>query len=62
MGFVHVENLTGRCLADKIIEMMKDFGLDGQYLRGQGYDGASSISGKYIYIYIILVLLNLRLF
>ena len=38
---------TGRAIAAKIIEALQGYGLDLNYLRGQAYDGAGNMAGKY---------------
>lgn len=45
LKFIPVSDLTGQGLALTIISELKSIGIDMQYLRGQGYDGASSMSG-----------------
>ena len=45
--FVATTDLTGKGLATLILDNMKNFGIETQYLRGQGYDGAATMSGKY---------------
>lgn len=46
LQFVPVFDVTGKGLAESIIENLVKFGLDVSFLRGQGYDGAASMSGK----------------
>ncbi len=46
LTFSKVVDLTGRGLADEILSILIDAGLDLNYLVGQGYDGASAMSGK----------------
>lgn len=38
-------DLTGKGIANVILTKLKDFGIDIQYIRGQGIDGASTMSG-----------------
>ena len=46
LGFAHCDSGTsGRALAAKIQGNLRDWGLPLQNLRGQGYDGASNMSG-----------------
>lgn len=45
--FVPVESTTGEALAQCILTKLAQLGLDVNYLRGQGYDGASNMSGAY---------------
>jgi hypothetical protein len=47
LQFVPLSDLTGKALADVIIKSLTTFGVDVSYLRGQGYDGASAMSGKF---------------
>lgn len=47
LQFMPLEKLTGEYLASKVLEGLIDSGLDVNYLRGQGYDGASSMSGAF---------------
>lgn len=48
LQFVPVYDLTGKSLATTILKSLEKFGIITQYLRGQGYDGASAMSGKFI--------------
>ena len=46
LDFIHCdEGTTGRALSGKIISSLQDNGLDMNYLRGQGYDGAGNMAG-----------------
>lgn len=47
LQFVPVLSTTGESLATTILSNLQKFGVDLKYLRGQGYDGAASMSGKY---------------
>ena len=47
VGFQPVEDLTGEGIANKILNFVRNLGLDMTYMVGQGYDGASSMSGKF---------------
>ena len=47
LQFVPVYDLTGRNLADVIKKSLNEYGIDLQYLRGQGYDGAAAMSGRF---------------
>lgn len=38
---------TGVAIADKILKALEDYGLDCSFLRGQSYDGAGNMAGKY---------------
>ena len=46
VDFVSVERITGEVLAAKIKEMLVKYKLDLSDCRGQGYDGASNMSGE----------------
>jgi len=37
-----LHNTSGENLANTLLDSLKNFGIDLQYLRGQGYDGARS--------------------
>jgi hypothetical protein len=47
LGLVSVYSTTGFYLSDMIIEKLKTWNLDIKKLRGQGYDGASNMSGRF---------------
>lgn len=47
LQFVPTNDLTGKGIANLILESLQKFGIDTKYLRGQGYDGAATMSGKY---------------
>lgn len=47
MTFIQCEDITGETLANNILNALREWGLDIQNLRGQGYDGASNMSGKF---------------
>ncbi|KAL4143541.1 hypothetical protein QTP88_005860 [Uroleucon formosanum] len=47
LQFVPAVDMTGKGLAKLIIDNLQHFGIDTTYLRGQGYDGAASMSGKF---------------
>ncbi|XP_045463823.1 zinc finger MYM-type protein 1-like [Harmonia axyridis] len=47
LQFVPVSDLTGKNLATVILKSLREFGIDTKYLRGQGYDGAAAIRGKF---------------
>ncbi|KAF0748974.1 52 kDa repressor of the inhibitor of the protein kinase-like, partial [Aphis craccivora] len=44
LNFVPVESTTGESLAHTLIKSLDNFGVNIQYLREQGYDGAASMS------------------
>lgn len=46
LTFVAVSSLAGENLANVILQIIENYGLDINNLRGQGYDGASNMSGK----------------
>ena len=45
--FVPVSSTTGKGLASTILAQLSQLGLNLERMRGQGYDGASNMSGKY---------------
>lgn len=45
--FVPATDVTGKGLATKILETLSCLSLETKYLRGQGYDGAASMSGSF---------------
>lgn len=47
MTFVPCVDITGRTIANNILQKLEEWGLDVQDLRGQGYDGAANMSGKF---------------
>jgi hypothetical protein len=38
--------MTGKGIANLILENLQQFGINTQYLRGQGYDGAAAMARK----------------
>ena len=46
MCFVLVSSTTGKDLASTILTQLSQLGLNLEHIRGQGYDGASNMSGK----------------
>ena len=46
VDFVTVDRITGAVLAKKLKEMLVMYGLDFANCRGQGYDGATNMSGE----------------
>ncbi|XP_066916669.1 52 kDa repressor of the inhibitor of the protein kinase-like [Clytia hemisphaerica] len=47
VGFVHLKDgLTGKALSNAIVKRVSDLKLDIMNCRGQGYDGAGSVSGE----------------
>lgn len=47
LQFVPTYDLTGKALAKLILDNLNQFGIETAFLRGQGYDGAATMSGKY---------------
>ncbi|XP_050065649.1 zinc finger MYM-type protein 1-like [Aphis gossypii] len=47
LKYVNVHNLTGQHLASAILEGLHSCGIDCSKMYGQGYDGASNMSGKF---------------
>ena len=48
LTFVHChDGVTGRAVADLITKAIEDAGLNMDHCRGQGYDGAGNMAGKY---------------
>lgn len=47
LQFVPTTDSSGKGLSKLILDNLREFGIDTQYLRGQGYDGAAAMAGKY---------------
>lgn len=47
LKFVPVSDVTGKGLATTLLTTLEEIGIDVKYLRGQGYDGAASMSGQF---------------
>lgn len=47
LQFVPVFDVSGKGLANTILEAMNNVGLNATFLRGQGYDGAASMRGQF---------------
>ena len=47
LGFVEAKSLTGEYLANLLLETLSSWGLDLDQMRGQGYDGAANMSGRF---------------
>lgn len=47
LKFVPVKDVTGEGLAQTLITTCKELSINFDFLRGQGYDGASAMSGKF---------------
>ena len=48
MSFLSLERITGRYIAEKIMEFLKDNDLPVENIHRQGYDGASNMSSERI--------------
>lgn len=46
IGYVPLNSVDAESLTNAILQKLEDCNLDTRYLRGQGYDGASVISGS----------------
>ena len=42
-----MDGTSGQALADMILDRIREYGLDPVLIRGQGYDGAGNMSGKF---------------
>jgi len=47
LQFIPTNDTTGKVLANLILENLSTFGVELKYFRGQGYDGAAAMSGRY---------------
>ena len=47
LGFVQASSTTGCNLANLLLSSLQSWGLDPAYMRGQGYDGAANMCGKF---------------
>ena len=47
LGFLHAKDLNGEYLSQQILSALSMWGLEPSNMRGQGYDGASNMSGKF---------------
>uniref|UniRef100_A0A2H8TYH1 Zinc finger MYM-type protein 1 n=2 Tax=Melanaphis sacchari TaxID=742174 RepID=A0A2H8TYH1_9HEMI len=45
LQFIEVKDVSGKALADTILNNLQSMGIETKYLVGQGYDGAASMSG-----------------
>lgn len=45
LQFVQVNDVSGKGLADIILESISSFGINPKFMIGQGYDGAAAMSG-----------------
>ena len=46
LSFIKMEGVRAADIEDAIIKLLQDVGLSPDFLRGQGYDGASTMSGE----------------
>jgi zinc finger MYM-type protein 1 len=46
-GFIHADDLTGEGMAHLLIDFLGRMGLTLEYCRGQGYDGAAAMMGRF---------------
>ena len=47
IGFAECKATTGEALTDSFLENLREKGIDFNKMRGQGYDGAANMAGKY---------------
>jgi hypothetical protein len=47
LQFVQVNDVSGKGLADTILESISSFGINPKFMIGQGYDGAAAMSGQF---------------
>lgn len=47
LSFVECDNITGETLAGLILQSLRNWDLDAANIRGQGYDGAANMAGKF---------------
>ena len=47
LQFIPINETTGINLSKTILESLAHFNIDLQYMRGKGYDGASTMSGQF---------------
>ena len=47
LQFAPIYDVTGKGIATTIVDQSRSFGVDISKMRGQGYDGAASMSGKF---------------
>ena len=49
VNFIHCEaGTSGLAISNQILDHVRQLGLDMRFCRGQGYDGAGNMSGKYV--------------
>lgn len=47
LEFVPLNSTTGMNMANVILDKLNEMGIETEYMRGQGYDGAAAMSGKF---------------
>ncbi|KAL8575955.1 hypothetical protein ACOMHN_027353 [Nucella lapillus] len=47
IGFIKCADITGETLFRNLQDQLREWGLDANNIRGQGYDGASNMAGKF---------------
>jgi hypothetical protein len=47
IGFIKCADITGETLFRNLQDQLREWGLDANNIRGQGYDGASNMTGKF---------------
>ena len=47
VAFVPCAEITGESIANNIVQKISNWGLDIENVRGQGYDGAANMAGKF---------------
>ncbi|KAD4585524.1 hypothetical protein E3N88_23125 [Mikania micrantha] len=47
LGFLNVNDTTGKCLFEVTLKELKSFGLEINDMRGQGYDNGANMKGKH---------------
>jgi hypothetical protein len=47
LGFAEASSTTGEELATTIMTKLREYGIVTQTMRGQGYDGAANMAGKF---------------
>jgi len=62
LEFLKVNDTSGNCLFNVIIDELKVLGLDINNLRGQGYDNGSNMKGKHQGVQKRFLDINLRAF
>ena len=47
LGFSHAKATTGVALVDAFLDKLREHGVEIAQMRGQGYDGAANMAGRY---------------